>query len=809
MSNDTIEVEYNQDLQELETLLSDLPQPGNFYAYGTKEIPMPKFEVDGVGVVSFPISEDQIKKIIKQATQAPYGKGTETILDTSVRKTWQLPPEQIHISGKSWSSHFEAIVADIKNQLGCHEVIVEAELYKLLVYDTGSFFLPHRDSEKSAGMFGTLVVVLPSPHKGGELIIRHAGKEQILELNNTESSELAFGAFYADCEHEVRPITQGFRVCLVYNLIQKQAKGTSSDLTAPNYDQIISEVADVFTKSFTQDNSPAKISWLLEHQYSQAELSFATLKNADVAIGKVLTEAALKANCAIHLGVVHIEESGSAEPDYVHYSRKSRWRYDEDDCLPSDNFEVIDVCDSEQYIDGWINLKNQQVNFGALPLVDGELLPVGALDDEDPDEQRLLEATGNAGVSFERAYHRAAFVIWRTDHYIKVLLQSGIAAALVYFKEHVENELNASVTEEWRHEMALLAQSIINAWESIPSHRYYRRCVNDANVSEMILLLCRLEERLLLEHFIEKTVIDNYDGTENAALVTATQLLDSAKINALFTLLVSKNMQFHPHHCVHLLSTILELSSGIKDSLQDTIHSMASEAVNGLVLMGKNIPSDDFRSRRSAMEAKEQALDVMTGLWNVLLQLNTHHLLELMVSRIMEAKDVFDPCRTLPCAISTIHESHKIDTDSEFLQLWEYSATSLLEKSEHPPESPKDWRQDVNLNCKCLDCTELKKFALDPQAQVYRFRVPQDRRSHLINIMRERRLDMIHETDEKGRPYTLVCTKTRATYNMLCSEHRNDVKGMQTLTAVLDPVSIKKEPRFGHLHLRLMGAIQR
>jgi predicted 2-oxoglutarate/Fe(II)-dependent dioxygenase YbiX len=809
MSNDAIEVEYNQDLQELETLLSDLPQPGNFYAYGAKEIPMPKVEVDRVGIVSFPISVDQIKKIIEQATQAPYGRGAETILDTSVRKTWQLPPEQVHISGKSWSSHFKAIIADVKKQLGCHEVSVEAELYKLLVYDTGSFFLPHRDSEKSAGMFGTLVVVLPSPHKGGELIIRHAGKEQILDLSNTESSELTFGAFYADCEHEVRPVTQGYRVCLVYNLIQKQAKDTSSDLTAPNYDQIISEVADIFTKSFTQDNSPAKIAWLLEHQYSQAELSFSTLKNADAAIGKVLSEAALKANCAIYLGIVHIEESGSAEPDYDHYSRRSRWRYDEDDCHPSDNFEVVEVCDSEQYIDGWMNLKNQQVNFGALPLVGGELLPEGALEDEDPDEQRLLEATGNAGVSFERAYHRAAFVIWKTDHYIKVLLQSGVAAALVYFKERVENELNASITREWRHEMTLLAQSIIDAWESSPSRRYYRKGSNEPNSSEMILLLCRLKEGLLIEHFIEKIVIDNYDGTENAALVTAIQLLDNAKMSALFNLLVSKNMQFHPHHCVHLLSTLLKLSSEKNDLLKDTIHSMASEVVNGLVVMGKNVPSDDFRSRRSAIEAKEKALDVVTGLWNVLIHVDADHLLELMVSHIMEAKDVFDPCTTLPYAISTIHKNHKINTDPQFLRLWEYSATFLLEKSEHLPEPPKDWRQDVNLNCKCLDCIELKKFALDPQARVYRFRVPQDRRSHLINIMRDRRLDMTHETDEKGRPYTLVCTKTRATYNMLCSEHLNDIKGMQILTAVLDPISIKKEPRFSDLQLRLTGATQR
>lgn len=41
---------------------------------------------------------------------------------------------------------------------------MQAELYKLLVYDTGSFVVGHRDSEKASGMFATLVVVLPSDY---------------------------------------------------------------------------------------------------------------------------------------------------------------------------------------------------------------------------------------------------------------------------------------------------------------------------------------------------------------------------------------------------------------------------------------------------------------------------------------------------------------------------------------------------------------------------------------------------------------------------------------------------------------------
>ena len=49
---------------------------------------------------------------------------------------------------------------------GAREVEVSAELYKLLVYEKGGFFLSHRDTEKAPGMFATLVISLPSSHEG-------------------------------------------------------------------------------------------------------------------------------------------------------------------------------------------------------------------------------------------------------------------------------------------------------------------------------------------------------------------------------------------------------------------------------------------------------------------------------------------------------------------------------------------------------------------------------------------------------------------------------------------------------------------
>ena len=175
-------------------------------------------------------------------------------------------------------------------------------------------------------MFGTLVVVLPSIHRGGNLLVRHAGREVSLDLTASEPSHLAYGAFYADCEHEVLPITEGNRLCLIYYLIQKRSgKRRPAPFRAPDYEAQIEAAKKLLANYLKRPAVSPKIAWLLEHQYSPAGLSFASLKNADAAIGQVLAEAAKRAGCALHLGIVHIEESGSAEPIYQSRGEHYRW----------------------------------------------------------------------------------------------------------------------------------------------------------------------------------------------------------------------------------------------------------------------------------------------------------------------------------------------------------------------------------------------------------------------------------------------------------------------------------------------------
>lgn len=273
-----IQVDYNRELDALEAILSEVEHPGDFFAAGVLEIPMPRVEVKGAGTLSFPVPPPQIEAMVQHATRAPYGRGEKTIVDTSVRNVWQISSRAVKIGGKSWAASFESILSNVKAGLGCHDPEVSAELYKLLVYERGGFFLAHRDTEKTAGMFGTLVVTLPSAYRGGALRIRHADREVTVETNASDPSEISFVAFYADCEHEALPVVKGSRVCLVYNLIQKQTKRKNRVLKAPNYGSHVAKAAAVLEEYWSTANSPSKIAWLLDHQYSPAGLSFSSLK---------------------------------------------------------------------------------------------------------------------------------------------------------------------------------------------------------------------------------------------------------------------------------------------------------------------------------------------------------------------------------------------------------------------------------------------------------------------------------------------------------------------------------------------------
>jgi hypothetical protein len=142
----------------------------------------------------------------------------------------------------------------------------------------------------------------------------------------------------------------------------------------------------------------------------------------------------------------------------------------------------------------------------------------------------------------------------------------------------------------------------------------------------------------------------------------------------------------------------------------------------------------------------------------------------------------FDVRETITPALRELRERGvAVMGDKEGERLWSCAAEALLARAGQPAP-PTDWRQDVRIGCKCEDCRELRAFAHDPDERIHRFRVRKDRRRHLHSEIDRHGLDMTHVTERKGSPQTLVCTKTRRSYERKCAAYREDIAALSVLT---------------------------
>jgi hypothetical protein len=92
--------------------------------------------------ISTPLSENDAQRIIRASHQAPFGKGSETIVDTSVRKTWELNGKDFELRNPAWKSYLDDVLQRVTMQLGLvsNRGTVKAELYKMLLYEKGAMF---------------------------------------------------------------------------------------------------------------------------------------------------------------------------------------------------------------------------------------------------------------------------------------------------------------------------------------------------------------------------------------------------------------------------------------------------------------------------------------------------------------------------------------------------------------------------------------------------------------------------------------------------------------------------------------------
>ena len=785
-----VKVEYGTD-HALEDLLQSIDRPGDFCAHGRLFAPMPRFEVDGAGPLSFPVPEAQVRALIAVAERAPYGKGADTLVDTSVRDCWQIDSTRVRLSGKAWPDTLAKILDAAAAGLGCPGDRLDSHLYKLLIYETGGFFSPHRDTEKADGMIATLSISLPTMGDGGELIVRHRDREFTVDMNAGEPSELAFAAFYADCTHEVRPVVEGHRLSLVFNLCAR-AGDSDTPREAPDYSEEVDKIAERLVAWRRAEDAPDKLVWLLEHEYSEAGLSFDALKNADAALAKALARAAERADCELYAAIVHIEEHGDAtyEGDYLH-----GW---DTDGIDAEDMEIGDLYDSRHWLDGWTGQDGSRPPFGELSLLPEELLPRGALDHAKPDEQWLHEATGNAGVSLERAYRLAALVLWPRSETLAIVAAGGVNGVVAWVAG--EHDRNAGVADE---RIGHLMSGLIDRWPSGERDRS-----EPDGRARMLRLLSATGDQGRAVRFLREVVLHRYDGSENDDLLTALGLIGADAAKRFLLELAGSGFPLRPEETLSLLRGLDERQGSSGSAAWDDVLREGVRAV--LLTLAAALspgPAIDPRGRetRRPKRLNDRAVrDLFRLAWRYGVTIEA----EAAARAVAGDPRAVRPDRALPAALGELSGEEGPASSAAFATLWRHATGFLLARSAEPPGEPRDWAIAADIACTCEHCRKLRAFCRDPDANVARFPLRKDLRAHLHQIIEQHRLDIDHVTERRGRPYTLVCTKNRASHKRRLREYAEDVAAMRTLIRSAPPgeQSTACTPDLARLHIAVAAS---
>lgn len=771
----------------LADVLQTVRTPGDFCAAGNCPMHVPLIEVDGVGPIALPLLSTQAAHLIAVAERAPYGRGGETLVDTAVRRTWQIGADRVRIAGKHWPEMLASVVERAATGLGA-SVGVVPELYKLLVYDEGSFFVSHRDTEKSAGMFATLIIALPSLHAGGELVVRHGEREQRLELRCADPSEAAWAAFYADCVHEVLPVTSGCRLVLVYNLLRK---GKGRLPRPPSYERETAALGQLLRRWCDEqapagEDRPVKLVYPLEHAYTPAELSFAALKGADAAAAGVLTAAARDAACDLHAALLRIEESGSAE--YSGYSGSRHYRRyhddddDDDDGASGNEFEVGEIFDRSLILSHWSRPDGGIAVLGTLPFTDAEVCPGDALIDMDPDEQHFEEATGNEGASFERSYQRAALVLWPRSRRLEIVARAGFGASLPTLDGLVAGWVAEGAepgNATWREVHALVGQ-MLACW---PARATASAQEGRSAVAVVLTHLVRLQDREHIDATLAGVAAAGaYAAGDNTAMVQALKLLAAPRVGQLLQAMVQANADLHIGGCADLLARASAVPAW-RGELQGAAKALL-DAMPGDPARPK-AQADAWRRERADAAVVHDTLRALVNADRAdrADRVDLADLADQAVTHWLAWPKTYGLDTVIVPALRRLAERPALLNRPAGQRLRAAALAHLQARVSLDLAPPADWQRDAQMSCRCEHCQSLSRFLQSASQAVWRLKAREADRSHVEDSIRQGRHDVDCITERKGSPHVLVCSKNQASYERRVTQRRADQGDLQRLGA--------------------------
>ncbi|KAI1848005.1 hypothetical protein JX266_006118 [Neoarthrinium moseri] len=338
-------------------------------------------QLDGIKTVGDFAASKQYSTFANPGLEAPFGRGDETLVDENVRKTWELSNDRFKLANPAWPRFFETVCQGASASLGIPGVRFEP--YKLLLYEEGSFFKRHKDSEKMPGMIGTLVVCLPSQHEGGDVHLALGDKQRTFSTSSASAFDITSLAWFSDVTHEVTRLTSGYRLVLTYNIVKSRP-------SVPSPRALIKQQEDVggFLSSLSkQFKEVDHLVHPLEHKYTESSLSLRNMKGRDHTVCNCLERQSSKHGCYILLANL----TKTREPGDMYYD-------EEDEGETSLTLDCVVSCDGD-LVASDVDIEMADT-FGHIRYAH-----------RDADSEDEGEFTGNESMPSKYRYHDSVVVI--------------------------------------------------------------------------------------------------------------------------------------------------------------------------------------------------------------------------------------------------------------------------------------------------------------------------------------------------------------------------------------------------------------
>ncbi len=738
-------------------LLEDIKGNGTFVSTGVEEQVVPGIRISGYGELGLPLNDRSLKDLKEVSHQAPFGKGSQTVLDTSVRSVREIDAGDISFHNPKWPAFLKGIVRKAVKGLGVEDPKgVEANLYKLLLYEKGDFFLPHKDSEKEDGMFGTLIIGLPGDHTGGELIVGFDQQEQVVSFSDAlKNYQAPYVAFFADCEHEVKPVSSGYRICLVYNLIQKNKKAVTGP---PEFGQQMESITKLLELEKGKFEGTPKVV-LLGHEYTPANFSLDGLKGHDRPRTEALRMAADAAGYHSTLALFTHYQNGELEGvgyDYYYGNRDS----------PDSDGVMGEVYEEYSYIEYWSAINP---GLGNWKIKAEEVITDREIGEGEPTEEEEERYTGNAGMMMEYWYHYAAVVLWPVSEHFSVLRQASSQTQLGWLSYYLEkNEAPSFAFSSDIREVLL----ILNDHESIPNgYDGYDK------LKVVTQALVQLRDPKLIKT-VTGLLASIFEWVEVEEWGVLCQQFELSFFNELFRSVGSSKDIFK-------IGQWLKVINRLVDEGEKGVNSLLLEQV---AMIPEYIGFDHFRKlkndrsfyREGPFERPEAIKMIIRDIIRLSVYKEDDPAWREATSEQI-TKEL--PRKYLNKVVVVALLDTKLKT-SLSLRLKQICRQHLLRQTEVKPMPPKDWSREV-LSSKSGRAAEvwemLASFLRSPTSRVFEYKARKDLRNEVDRVIKSVTIDLKTETVHKGSPHLLRITKTQSAYERSLKYWEEDMQLLERL----------------------------